>query len=322
MKEPLVKGLFVSSCFLWRVKSSFLILYPKGEDAMSLFTKIFLAVLWLALTSGLASAAQSMITEAEGYSCLGEDKSKRQTEQSAFAEAKRKAGEFAVTHLKSETLVKDFELEKDIVEAYMNASIKVLQELEKGWYKDASMGECYRVKIKAEVTPEEKMMAKADKGDKALDDPTAPLKVKVWPDKKDYKKGEKIRIYIKGNKPFYARIIYNDAGGNQVQLLPNPYRAENYFNGGVVYQMPSGTDRFDLEVSPPFGQESITVYASTAPLGDIELKQDDAVYRVVSSEKEVSEMTRGVKIMGASAKDSQEGQTAEFAEEKATVTTK
>jgi hypothetical protein len=53
--------------------------------------------------------------------------------------------------------------------------------------------------------------------------------------------------------------------GIRVQLLPNSYRAENYFNGGVVYEVPSGNDRFDLEVSPPFGKENIFVYASSSP---------------------------------------------------------
>ena len=52
-----------------------------------------------------------------------------------------------------------------------------------------------------------------------------------------------------------------------VQILPNPYRNENYFQGGAVYEIPSGNDRFDLEISPPFGKENITVYASTSPLG-------------------------------------------------------
>jgi hypothetical protein len=93
----------------------------------------------------------------------------------------------------------------------------------------------------------------------------------LWTDKQTYKQGEKITIYLKGNKPFHARILYKDAACDLLQLLPNPHRPENYFNGGVIYEIPSGNDRFDLEVTPPFGQEDILIYAGTSPLGDINL---------------------------------------------------
>lgn len=64
--------------------------------------------------------------------------------------------------------------------------------------------------------------------------------------KKEYKALEKIKIYIKGNKPFYARVLYKDVKGELIQLLPNPYRKDNYFNGGVIYKIPSGNDRFSI----------------------------------------------------------------------------
>jgi putative addiction module component (TIGR02574 family) len=52
---------------------------------------------------------------------------------------------------------------------------------------------------------------------KLMDDPSAPLKVQVWTDKKQYKMNEKMNIFIKGNKPFFARVLYKDAGGGMVQ---------------------------------------------------------------------------------------------------------
>ena len=53
-------------------------------------------------------ASQSTITESEGYACMGEDKSKKQTEQTALADAKKKAIEQVSTYIKSETHVKNF----------------------------------------------------------------------------------------------------------------------------------------------------------------------------------------------------------------------
>ncbi|HLA51298.1 MAG TPA: DUF4384 domain-containing protein [Thermodesulfobacteriota bacterium] len=259
-----------------------------------LFFSLFIVIgLWWAKPT-LLFAAQSTITESEGYACMGEDKSRKQAEQTAMTDAKRKAVENVMSYIKSETKVKDFQLEKDVIEAYANASVKIIQEIEKGWYKDATMGDCFKIKIKAEIVPDEKAMEKASKS--AADDPSAPLNVNVWTGKKEYKNSEKIKVYIKGNKPFYARVVYKDAGGQLVQLLPNPYRGNNYFNGGVIYEIPSGEDRFELEVSPPFGSEGIIVYASSSQVGEIDLKASGGVYEIKTKAKDIGDKTRGVVI--------------------------
>ncbi len=276
------------------------------------------ALMLLVFTTNLY-AAQSTIAEGEGYACMGEDKSRKQTEQAALADAKRKAIEKVSTYVKSETHVKDFELEKDLVSAYANATVKVIQETEKGWYKDASMGDCYKIKIKADVIPDEKAMERVSKSKQVLDDPSAPLAIQLWTDKKAYVSGDKIRVYIKGNKPFYAVVIYKDVKGEMLQLLPNPYRADNYFSGGVVYEIPSGNDRFELEVSPPFGEENIYVYASTSPLGDIKLKAEGGVYQVKTKEKDIAGMTRAVKLKEKTG--SKASAASEFFEDKAVLKT-
>jgi len=253
----------------------------------------FLLILFMA--SNLY-AAQSTIIEADGIACMGYDKSRKQTEEEALANAKKKATEHASTYIKSESRLKDFELEKDLVEAYSNATVKVVQELNKVWYKDAALGDCCQVKIKAEVIPDNEAMEKISKGKGQGEDPSAPLNVQLWTDKKEYKKGDKVKIYIKGNKPFYARILNKGVSGELLQLLPNPYRKDHYFNGGVIYEIPSGTDRFEMEVTPPFGQENIIVYASTAPLGDISLAPVGGVYKITVGAEKVGERSRAVSL--------------------------
>jgi hypothetical protein len=272
------------------------------------------------LSSSYAYASQSTITEAEGYACMGDDRSRRQTEKAALDAAKRNAIEFASTYMTSETHIKDFELEKDLVSAYANATVKVIKEIEKGWYKDARSGDCFRVKIKVEVIPDKKAMDKVSKRNDVADDPSAPLHVRLWTDKKEYERGDRMRIYIKGNKPFYARVIYKDAAGKMVQILPNPYRNENYFQGGVIYEIPSGNDKFDLEINPPFGEENISVYASTSPLGEIDLDSQGGVYFVKTKAKDIGAKTRGVTLTGKTTGKS--GYASEFYENKAEVKTR
>ncbi len=292
----------------------------KSKTVRMNVAKIAALVFLFIISSSYVFASQSTITEAEGYACMGEDRSRRQTQQAALEAAKRNAIEFASTYMTSETHIKDFELEKDLVSAYANATVKIIKELEKGWYKDVNAGDCFRIKIKVEVIPDEKAMEKVSKGKDVADDPSAPLHVRLWTDKKEYERGDRMRIYIKGNKPFYASVIYKDAAGEMVQILPNPYRNENYFQGGTIYEIPSGNDRFDLEISPPFGEENITVYASTSPLGDIDLHSQGGVYFVKTKAKDVGARTRGVTLTGKSTGKS--GYASEFYEDKAEVKTR
>jgi len=265
-------------------------------------------------------AAQSTVVDADGVACMGDERSRKQTEQAALTDAKKKAVEYASTYLRSETDVKNFVVEKDLVSAFAGATVKIVQELDRSWYKDPSSGDCYKIKIKAEIIPDEKMMTALAKNTTAPDDPAAPLNIKVWTDKKEYKSGEKIKVYLKGNKPFYARVVYKEASGGLVQILPNPFRSTSYFNGGTVYELPSGEDKFELEVSAPFGEEGIIVYASTAPLGEIGLKAEGGVYQVQTKTEDVGIMTRGVRI-SQKAEGSVPG-VSEFLENGVTVTTK
>lgn len=278
--------------------------------------KIFLTLLLVICISSPLYAAQSTIVDVDGKACMGDDKSRKQTEQAAMADAKRRAAEFTLTYLKSETQVKDFELEKDLLSAYSNAQVKIIQQLESSWYKDPSAGDCYKTRLKAEVIPDEKAMKSAAKDN--ADDLNAPLRVSLWTDKGEYKKGDKIKVYLKGNKPFYASVLYKDVKGAVLQLLPNPYRADNYFNGGVVYELPSGNDRYELEISPPFGEENIVVYASTSPVGELDLAAAGSVYQVKT--KDAGEKTRAVNIKAKT--DGKGAGAAEFYEGKAAVKTR
>jgi len=258
--------------------------------------KIFGGLILSLLFVSTIYAAQSTITESEGYGCMGEDRTKRQTEEVALQDAKKKAIEQVSTYIQSETQVKDFELQKDIVNAYANAKVRIIESQGKWDNVPPRIGDCFRVKIKAEVIPDEEAMKRISQA-KEFDDPSAPLKVKVWTEKKEYKSGEKVKLYLKGNKPFYARILYKQADGTLMQILPNPYRRDSYFQGGVVYEIPSGPDKFELEVTPPFGEESFIVYASTGELGALELDEIGTVYKVNTNTREVGEKTRGIKVL-------------------------
>lgn len=126
-----------------------------------------------------------------------------------------------------------------------------------------------------------------------------PLTVKVWTEQAAYREGQAIKIFLKGNKDFYARIVYRDVEGNLIQLLPNQYRRTASFSGGQTYAVPDQSDAFDLVVGPPFGTEQILVFASTTPVGSIAGQDIGRGLSLLSgSIEDIRKQTRGVAVQG------------------------
>jgi len=88
------------------------------------------------------------ITEAEGSACMGDDKSRKQTEEVARNEAKRRAAEQAATQVRSQSRVSIGSLEEDVIKIMSGGKVRVTNVLESKWDKD----NCYKYRIRAEVT--------------------------------------------------------------------------------------------------------------------------------------------------------------------------
>jgi hypothetical protein len=210
---------------------------------------------------------RSVIQEADGYANIGEDQTMSQMREIAFTNAKRRVLEKAKTRITSETKIKDFQLEYDVVISKAEGDVTILEE------KDHSIQDNrYHVWIKAEVNYA--LQAKGGGSSPSLlMDAAAPLTVKVWTDNKSYQAGEEITVFVEGNRDFYARVLNMSGEDAIVQLLPNTYRTSDQFKGGKTYRIPDAGDRFKLRVQPPFGPDKIVVYASESPIGDISLQE-------------------------------------------------
>jgi len=232
---------------------------------------------------------RSNLVEVDGYAQLSEEKSIRDIRLEAFANARRQALENAETHIKSQTRVENYQLQYDLIESGAEGVVKVLEQKDLGIENNSR----YHVWIRAEVTYVLRQVAEPAK-QKVLMSPDAPLTAKIWTEKKNYRHGEYITIYMEGNRDFYARIVNISSDGKVIQLLPNGYRQTHHFRGGKRYQIPGPGDRFELKVTPPYGQERIVVYASETPMGDISMaplgaglyeyqgSNDDLAFRVRS----------------------------------------
>ena len=163
----------------------------------------------------------------------------------------------------------------------------------------------YHIWIRAEVEYGLNQTVAAKQPEMVMD-PEAPLTVKVWTSKKSYKAGEQIEIYVQGNRDFYGRIVDITAGGQIVQLLPNDYRTNNFFKGGKVHKIPDAGDRFDLTATPPFGEDQIIVYASDAPLGNVDMESVGGGLKLYSGDqRSFAAKTRGISVSSAGKKPSE-----------------
>jgi len=238
---------------------------------------------------------RSCIQAVDAYAYLSENMTLAQTRAAAFAEAKRQALEAGRTYVKSKTKVKDFEVEYDMVWSDAEGAVTILEQKDHGVEDNTR----YHVWIKAEV--EYALQPKREEhGQSMLLDKDAPLTVKVWTPKKEYKEGEHIDILVQGNRDFYARIVNMSSSGDIVQLLPNDYRRINFFEGGKVYRIPDTEDRFDLKVTTPYGEDRIVVYASEVPVGQVAMESVGRGLRHYrGNQKSLGTLTRSVDLTRA-----------------------
>jgi len=288
---------------------------------------LFLFLLFLAIPQNIHSdntraiqvvpdqEKRSSIHTVDGYAYLSENMTLAQTRSAAFANAKRQALEAAKTYIKSKTKVKDFQVEYDMIWSDAGGAVTVLEQKDHG----VEGNNRYHVWIKAEVLYDLKPK-KHEAYQGVIMGSNAPLTVKVWTDKKHYRTGANIRIFVQGNRDFHARIVDITSGGQIIQLLPNDFRRINFFKGGKVYTIPDKGDHFDLKVAPPYGEDRIVVYASEVPLGEVatdSVGQGLRQYRGL--QKNLAAETRGIKVIGGGV-DPDSG--AEFYETTWTLTTK
>ncbi len=235
---------------------------------------------------------RSSIHEVDGYAYLGENTTPRQARAVALATAKRRALEMARVRLESNTLVKDGKLQYDFVKSGAKGVVSVLEQKDLGF-----SGNRYHVWIRAEVKYDLRPVKQNQENLQTLFS-EGPLTVKVWTPRKQYSRGEKVVVHIMGSRDFYARIVNVDAKENVTQLLPNDYRSNRRFKGGVLYRVPGEGDRFAIKVVDNFGEEDIVVYASEVPLGEVNTTPAGAGLRgFEGSRGQMAREVRAIKVV-------------------------
>ncbi|THF65617.1 DUF928 domain-containing protein [Pseudothauera nasutitermitis] len=97
------------------------------------------------------------------------------------------------------------------------------------------------------------------------DEARLPLRAFLQSPRDRYRAGERIQLTFGANRRFHARLIYEDAAGQRIQVLPNAHRIDNGFDGHTRYHFPTEFDQA-LTVAAPFGRERITLQTAVDTL--------------------------------------------------------
>ena len=216
-------------------------------------------------TEGMAPDLEmrSVIQSVDVYAYPGEGGEAKRIRGKMLSKARGRILERAKKYLDSRTNITGINLEYKIINNKAGHFVTVLSVEnydvdDKGRYHARIQGEV-KYRLKGLTYGDDRLRA-------VLMKHAAPLTVDVWTDKREYGEGERVKIFFKGNRDFYGKIVRVGVKGKVFQLLPNNYRQISFFKRGKIYTIPDEGDRFDLEVHPPFGVERIIVYASDLPL--------------------------------------------------------
>jgi len=274
----------------------------------------------------IGDTSVSKILNQKGEACQsgidGEDKSEEQLKLAAIDNAKFYAASSVGSRISgvdasnvATSTVNGNEgvvtLNKSSYRSEVRADVNVLSTPNGVWSVNENNQLCYQVEVKLEVIPlEEQSVVESD-----FNDPSLPLRVQIFADRSKaseiatYRVGDEMKFYIRGNKPFYARVIYTNVDGTTLQVLPSPVVKNNYFEGGVVTMFPLEnqpntplSDQLRFVVEQPVGKEKITLYASDKPLGDnLNLSEvGNLVYAVNDSAENIERIVK----LPSSAEDS------------------
>jgi hypothetical protein len=186
---------------------------------------------------------RSSIHEVDQKVYLSEDKSLKQMRSECIIQAKRQALESAQSYITAKTKVEKGKLAYDLIWSDGEGAVKVLEMKDFGIENTQ-----YHVWLRMEVTYDLKPKGGRHENDTpdaggaaspgsmppgvSPPPPSGLLNVRVWTEKRAYRSGERVTVYMQGNRDFYARVVDITSTGDIVQLLPNRFRQQNLFKAG------------------------------------------------------------------------------------------
>jgi hypothetical protein len=84
-------------------------------------------------------------------------------------------------------------------------------------------------------------------------------------DGQTYADGDSISYFVRTDRDAYLLLVYEDAAGNLIRILPNRYAGKGRYRAGSTLQIPAPGDGFEFTITPPFGQERVWAFSASTP---------------------------------------------------------
>lgn len=85
-------------------------------------------------------------------------------------------------------------------------------------------------------------------------------------DVKQFQEGDRIAFLLSLDTDAYLTVLYQNAAGEIIQLLPNRHQLTFFYKAGLFLSLPDPNSSFAFTIQPPFGQETLWVFAADLPL--------------------------------------------------------
>jgi len=83
-------------------------------------------------------------------------------------------------------------------------------------------------------------------------------------DKQTFVEGDSVNFLINLDTDSYLTVVYQDARGQLIQLLPNK-KQENFYKAGFFISVPNTSSKSQFKIQAPYGEEIVWVFASDNP---------------------------------------------------------
>lgn len=229
--------------------------------------------------SKVSEESTDTVTGAACYT-YGDNETPAQAKRAATSLAQEQAVRGHRVFVKSESKVKNFRLEEDIIHTASSAmlnNIQIKKEEKKGQeicvtisatISPVSMDEMIRQRVNAKEISEiaqSPLVAQSEFG------------VRVWTNNANgstgsFAEGDRLIVYVETDRDAYLKLDYFQADGTVVHMVPNKLRGQVLIKAHQVYSFGSDKDPEQFTIQPPFGAETIKAIFSTSPF-DRELNE-------------------------------------------------
>lgn len=94
-------------------------------------------------------------------------------------------------------------------------------------------------------------------------------------DEKEFFQGDQINFLISMDKDAYLLLVYQTSQNQLIQLYPNRHMPNKKYKAGVYFQIPDDHTPYQFEITPPYGRETVWIFASSTSFPNYQGKELD-----------------------------------------------